>query len=139
MRDEIQEQLRNEGEMRDDHEKPKYTKQIQTILRKRLREIKALHATSERNQNTQRNQRKQNEMSGGKRNQWQTSNKTENKNTKSNENQQRYDQQRYNQQRYNQQRYNKQEGQQHRNQGNKLWMDRSLMEDPHRNAHTVAA
>ena len=130
--------------MRDENEKPKHTKQIQTVLRERLREIKALHATSERNQNTQRNQRKQNEMSGGKRNQWQTSNKTENENTKSNENQQRYDQQRYNQQRYNQQRYNqqrynKQEGQQHQNQGNKLWIDPSLMGDPRRNEHTVAA
>ena len=136
MRDEIQEQLRNENEMRDKNEKPKHTKQIENMLRERLREIKALHTTSERNQNIQRNQR--NQEADTQRNRNQCTEPNQNQSTKSNKNQQQYNQQRYDQQRYNQQRCNQQEDQQQQNQGNKLWIDRSLMGEPHQNEHTVA-
>jgi hypothetical protein len=133
MRDEIQEQLRNENEKRDKNEKPKHTKQFENMLRERLREIKALHTTSERNQNVQKYQR--NQKADTQRNRNQCTEPNQNQSTKSNENQQQYNQQRYDQQRYyqqrcNQQRCNQQEGQRQQNQGNKLWIDRSLMGDP---------
>ena len=138
MRDEIQEQLRNENEMRGENEKPKHTKQIQTILRERLREIKALHATSERDQNTQKNQRK---LSGELHNQWRTANttnKSENESTKSNRNENTKSNQNENpKSNHNENTKSNQNENKNaelntkcENQGNKLWIDRSLMGDP---------